>query len=69
MKSFRGIVEIIPSRLTQHMVVGENMDILSIHGAEHVPVVREDTEEVVRQAFGRKCYVEVGTLSNWAGTK
>ncbi len=68
-KSFRGIVEIIPSRLTQHMVVGENMDILSIHGAEHVPVVREDTEEVVRQPFGRKCYVEVGTLSNRAGTK
>ena len=45
------------------------MDIMSIRGAEHVPVVREDTEEVVRQPFGRKCYVEVGTLSNRAGTK
>ena len=38
-KSFRGIVEIIPTRLTQHMVVGENVDIMSIRGAEHVPVV------------------------------
>ena len=38
-KSFRGSVEIIPPRLTQYMVMGENMDIMSIGGAEHVPVV------------------------------
>ena len=47
-KSFRGIVELIPTRLTQHMVGGENMDIMGIRGAEYVPVVREDAEEVVR---------------------
>ena len=66
-KSFRGIVEIIPTRLTQHMVVGENMDIMSIRGAEHVPVVREDTEEVVRPTVWKEVLCGSGELveSGW----
>ena len=66
-KSFRGIVEIIPTRLTQHMVVGENMDIMSIRGAEYVPVVREDTEEVVRPTVWKEVLCGSGELveSGW----
>ena len=66
-KSFRGIVELIPTRLTQYMVVGENMDIMSIRGAEHVPVVREDTEEVVRATVWKEVLCGSGELleSGW----
>ena len=66
-KLFRGIVEIIPTRLTQHMVVGGNMDIMSIRGAEHVPVVREDTEEVVRPTVWKEVLCGSGELveSGW----
>ena len=66
-KSFRGIVEIIPTRLTQDMVMGENMDIMSIRAAEHVPVVREDTEEVVRPTVWKEVFCGSGELveSGW----
>ena len=49
------------------MVVGENMDIMSIRGAEHVPVVREDTEEVVRPTVWKEVLCGSGELveSGW----
>ena len=61
-KSLRGIVEIIPTSLTQHMVVGGNMDIMSIRGAEYVPVVRGDTEEVVRPTVWKEVLCGSGEL-------
>ena len=66
-KSFRGIVEIIPTRLTQHMVVGGNLNIMSVRGAEHVPVVRKDTDEVVRPTVSKEVLCGSGELveSGW----
>ena len=61
-KSFRGIVEIIPTRLTQHMVVGGNLNIMSVRGAEHVPVVRKDTDEVVRPTVSKEVLCGSGEL-------
>ena len=67
MKSFRGIVESIPTRLTQHMGVGKNMDMMSIRSAAHVPVVREDTEDVVRLTVWKAVLCGSGELveSGW----
>ena len=66
-KSFRGIVEIMPTPLTQYTVVGENMDILSIRGADHVPVVREVAEEVVRPTVWKEVFHGSGEVleSGW----
>ena len=49
------------------MVVGENMDIMNIRGAEHVPVVREDAEEVVRPTVWKEVLCGSGELveSGW----
>ena len=44
------------------MVVGKNMDMMSIRSAEHVPVVREDTEEVVRATVWKQVLCGSGEL-------
>ena len=57
----------MPIWLLQYIVLDENMDIVSICGAEHVPVVREDAEEVVRPTVWKEVLCGSGELveSGW----
>ncbi len=56
-----------PTRLTQYTVVGENMDIMSIRGAEHVLIAREVAEEVARPTVWKEVVCGSGELmeSGW----
>ena len=61
-KSFRGVVELMPTWLTHYEIVGTNLDITSIRDAQHVQVVREDGDGCVRPTEWKETFSEVDGL-------